>query len=195
MPTSRSTRWTGSLEKSSILRLVDQCGHRLRVRQRPAEGDLDVYDLRESSGDDLGVPELIAVRGTALVGNKYVVSVGRHTDESEAGNPLAVGPTARKVRRSIDVVVQRAGEVEVSSNQRFNRCAILLYIRLVAGQSSADWVVRHSGDFRIKRVGKANGRCAYAAVHRRQLWVGQSAKAVVSCRPAATWNDDCQSQV
>src|SRR5580765_7980369 len=133
MPTSRSTRSTGSLEKSSILRLLDKAAHRRRVRQRPAEVNLDVYDLRESSGDDLRVPELIAVRGATLVGDKYIVSVGRHTDESESGNPLAVRPTARKVRRSVDVVVERAGEVEVSSNQRFNRYAILLYIRLIAG--------------------------------------------------------------
>ena len=119
----------GSVNKTSGLCLV---------RNRPSEIDFDLNELAIAEGEDLGVPKPSARNRTSLVGHENTIAIGHHVDETEPFYPLAVRPATFEIGRPVDSMIQRAREVEVGGDQRFDRRTILGHVRLITGAGKSN---------------------------------------------------------
>src|SRR5262245_6860494 len=108
------------------------------VRKRPAEINLDIRDLTTPYRQDLCVAKPTPIRSPCVVGDEDLVPIRDQTDEIERVNELAVGPASRKIRRPIDVVIERARKVEVFRDQCVDGGAVLSDIGLVACSSNGN---------------------------------------------------------
>src|ERR1700681_714279 len=101
-------------------RPIDEAARTGLVGNGPAEIDLHVGDLAVLDREYFGISEAAAA-GAPLVGDEHPFTVGDEVDEFEALGRLAVWPAAREVCRAVQPGVERAGEVEVFSDQGLDR--------------------------------------------------------------------------
>jgi hypothetical protein len=162
---------TGAIASAAAL-TIDPTKHAIRrlVRDVPAEVDLGGYDAAAADGQHLGVAETLAVAGLGHVGDENLVPHCDDTDALEAGDLFAVGPAAREIGGAVELVVERAGEVEVFGDQLFQRRPVLFDVGLVTRAGDSFWIiVRHGGDYSLSvqaRVGiwRHSAACFFAAL-------------------------------
>jgi hypothetical protein len=162
----RSRRWLLRVNKGPILSWMGN---------RPPKIDFNVDDLALAKGQDLGVPKAPAAYAAPLVRDENPIAVRDAADEVEPFCSLAVGPAASEIRRAVNSVVERAGEMEVISDQRFERCSILRNVSLIAGPHDCEvgfavhtllrqrWIVRF-GKRNVVTVGVDHHHCLDLAV-------------------------------
>jgi len=115
------------------LGLVDKPSGRCFVGNRPPEVHLDIDDLTTAKGQNLGVAEPPAVYRTCLIRHEHTITIRHEMDEIKHLQPFTVRPAALEIGPSVEVIIERAREMEVIGDQRFERCAILGDVRRIAG--------------------------------------------------------------
>src|SRR5664279_3710105 len=114
---------------------------RRRVRDGPAEVNLDLDNLLPLQREDLCVAESAAVDVRALIGHEHLVLMRHDVDKPEVVDLLTVWPAPLEIGPSIDPVVERAGGVKIIGDQEFDCRAVLAHVGLVAGSSYGCCVV------------------------------------------------------
>jgi|SRR5271170_4460944 hypothetical protein len=105
-------------EPSHLRRGRYESARRGRMRQGPAKVDFSLHDLAGANGQHLRVLEASARVGAADIGDVDAIVFGNEGDELEFGDPSAVRPAAFEIALSIDAIVERAREMEVSAMSR-----------------------------------------------------------------------------
>jgi len=116
----------------TVSRLIDEATLRCRVRYRPAEIDFDVHDLRVAYRQDLGIAKSMAVAAAALVRDERALADRLEAQEIETGDRVAVRPATLEIRRTIDAIVERTGEVEIGGDERLDGGSVFVDVRLIA---------------------------------------------------------------
>jgi hypothetical protein len=95
------------------------------VRNRPAEIDFGLDDLAVAHRQNLGVAEGLARCAPPFIGDEDPISVANQVDESETGDRLTGLPASIEIGLAIDAIVERAGEMKIVVDDRFDRPAVL----------------------------------------------------------------------
>ena len=94
------------------------------VGNRPAEIDFDLDDLAVARRQNLGVAEGLAGHAPPFIGDEDSIPVANQIDESEAGDRLAGLPASIEICLAINAIVERAGEMKIVGDDRFDRRAV-----------------------------------------------------------------------
>ena len=132
------------------------------MRQGPAEVDLGFDKLAVSDRQYFRIAKSLAPWSTAFVGHKHAVAVLDAVDEREVGNVFTIGPAAREVGLAVDTIVERAGEVKVLSDERFDDRAILstyAWYAFLATETGSNDEVETSAELGISASRKLLSRC------------------------------------
>src|SRR6476646_7159055 len=111
------------------------------MRYGPTKIDFDVNDLVLAHCDDLGIAKTSTVCVTTFISHEYPVAIGNEIDKIETAERLAVRPATRKVGRTVNPGINRAGEMEVMRDQFLNCRAIFAYISVVSSARDCDVIV------------------------------------------------------
>src|SRR5262249_19704684 len=111
------------------------------VWYRPPKIDLDFDDLSITHGNDLGVPERVALVAVTFVSDEHAVAIGNDINKIESLDPFAVRPATGKIGGPIDPVVERTREAEVLGDQSFNRRAIFRHVRSVSRMGDSNYII------------------------------------------------------
>lgn len=111
------------------------------MRNRPAETHFHIRDLVIPPRKQFRIPERLAAVVPAQIGHERPVSAHH--------NPFDIGrrhggafPAVLEIGCPVDPVVERAGEVKVGADERFNHRAILVDVALEAGAHDHSFVIQ-----------------------------------------------------
>ena len=96
------------------------------MRDCPAEIDFRFHDFSIANCQDFAVAEALAASASAFVGDEHVIAIWHNVDEIELGDCRAIWPAVGKIGRPVDMVIKRAGEMEIIGDQLVDCCAILV---------------------------------------------------------------------
>src|SRR5947207_2071865 len=100
-----------------------------------AEIHIDALDLVALEAEEFGIAKTLAALGHASISHKCLIAFDENSFELMPFNPVGYPPAAHKIRGLVDLVVIRAGEMEIVSERVFNRLAV---VRQISSEESAD---------------------------------------------------------
>src|SRR5688500_14951056 len=134
LPT-RSARSSTRLRKASgvtLARIPRMRARRDLMRQIPAEIDFGRHKLAVAHGVHLAIAEALACRGASFVHDEGAVAVVDLMNVVDVRHCRAVRPANPQISRAIERIVDRACEVIVVGEQRFQGGAVLVDVGLEA---------------------------------------------------------------
>jgi hypothetical protein len=109
------------------------------MRKRPTEVHLNIHYFALSHREQFGIPELLAIIHSALVGYKSLFVLHDDMLKIDCCHVDAVRPTALEISLPVNPVVQRTGEVEIFADERFNRGPVFVHVALETGVSDSGY--------------------------------------------------------
>src|SRR6266849_9758691 len=100
-----------------------------------AEIDIDAFDLVALEAEEFGIAKILAAFGHTSIGHNGLITFDENSFELMPFNPVGDPPAAHKISGLVDLVVIRAGEMEVVSERVFNGLTV---IRQISCEQSAD---------------------------------------------------------
>src|SRR4029450_3269439 len=121
----------------------------------PSEVDLGVDQLSVADGQDLAVTKALPTPVPRLVCHEDSVAVAQQMDEFESENRLVVRPAPFEVGRAVDPIVERAGEMEIVSDDALDGRAVAVGVCLIAPSCHVLGIRRHGS---LRRLSAAAWR-------------------------------------
>lgn len=120
------------------------------MRPRPAEIDFGLDDFAVAHRQDFRIAKALAPGRLTFIRDEHAIPLRHEVDEFEIFDRPAVRPAALEVRRAVQAVVERTGEMKIVRDQRLDGCPVL---------RDVGFVTRASDRFRLVGYSRAPAGC------------------------------------
>jgi hypothetical protein len=108
---------------------------------RPTEVNFNIRDFAFSHSEQFRVPEPLSVICSGLVSHESSVATNDDAFDIELCRGFTIGPAPLEIAFSVDPIVQRAREVKIFGDQRFNRRSVFVGVALKTGSNDLTDVI------------------------------------------------------